>query len=112
MENILSFMISRLILCAFFLFSSLFFGFDCLALESFKISAVRHSKAFACHSVIGDARRKAISLCKKQGDKKLNYDTYDVPIVCDWEDVSGGDRKNPKFKATIEVKYECRGEDD
>ena len=102
----------RLIFYSSFFLLVVSFSFNCLALDSFKISAIRYSKAFACHSVIGDARRKAISLCKKQGDKKLNYDTYDVPIVCDWEDVSGGDRKNPKFKATIEVKYECRGEDD
>ena len=112
MRNVWSSVSLRYILCTFFFVSNLFYGSNCLALDSFKISAVRYSKSFACHSVIGDARRKAISLCKKQGDKKLNYDTYDVPIVCDWEDVSGGDRKNPKFKATIEVKYECRGKDD
>lgn len=94
--------------CAFFF---LFIISNCLALDTFEISAVRYSKAFACSSVIGDARRKAVALCKKQGGKKINYDTYDVPIVCVWEDVSDGDRKNPKFKATIEVKYECVDED-
>ena len=112
MANVHNFLrLGSVFFTSFFLFS-LFFASNCLALETFKISAVRYSKAFACHSVIGDARRKAISLCKKKGDKKLNYDTYDVPIVCEWEDVSGGDRKNPKFKATIEVKYECRDQKD
>ena len=112
MANVRNYPGLRFIFYSLFFFLILIFAFNCLALDSFKISAVRYSKAFACHSVIGDARRKAISLCKKKGDKKLNYDTYDVPIVCEWEDVSGGDRKNPKFKATIEVKYECRDEND
>ena len=73
-----------------------------MALDSFKISTVRPSKAFACSSVIGDARRKAIDLCKKQGGKKVNYDTYEVPIVCEWEELPGKDKRNPSFKATIE----------
>ena len=84
---------------------TLFSGLDSYALDSFTISATRPSKAFACSSVIGDARRKAIDLCKKKG-QKINYDTYEVPIVCDWETLS-----KESFKATIEVKYECRNEE-
>ena len=97
----------KVILGSTFLCFALFLAPNCLALDSFTISATRPSKAFACSSVIGDARRKSIDLCKKRG-QKVNYETYEVPIVCEWETLSGQDN----FKATIEVKYECRNEED
>lgn len=74
-------------------------------MDSFKISAVRKSKPFSCSSAIGDARRKVLDICKKAG-KVLNYDTYDIPILCDWEELPKKG-KEPQFKATIKVGYEC-----
>ncbi|MDC0253787.1 hypothetical protein OAK75_02745 [Bacteriovoracales bacterium] len=75
------------------------------SMDSFKISAVRKSKPFSCSSAIGDARRKVLDICKKAG-KVLNYDTYDIPILCDWEELPKKG-KEPQFKATIKVGYEC-----
>ncbi|MEE2745186.1 MAG: hypothetical protein VYD54_14835 [Bdellovibrionota bacterium] len=75
------------------------------SMDSFKISAVRKSKPFSCSSAIGDARRKVLDICKKAG-KVLNYDTYDIPIVCDWEELAKKGKES-QFKATIKVNYEC-----
>lgn len=84
----------------------LLFGLSSFSMDTFKISAVRGKKAFACSSVIGDARRKVLDICKKAG-KVLNYTNYKIPILCDWETLSSKKGGEAQYKATIEVGYEC-----
>ena len=86
--------------------SVLLFGLSSFSMDTFKISAIRKGKAFACSSVIGDARRKVLETCKK-AEKVLNYRTYKIPIVCDWETMSSKKGGEAQYKATIEVSFEC-----
>jgi hypothetical protein len=84
----------------------LFFGLSSFSMDTFKISSIRGNKAFACSSAIGDARRKVLETCKK-AEKVLNYSTYKIPILCDWETMSSKKGGEAQHKATIEVSFEC-----